>query len=45
LHRWLQNNKNKPLLHFDIHGRIDYIDASIVDVGVKSIEEFFPVKD
>jgi hypothetical protein len=45
LHKWINNNPNKPLLHFDIHGRIDYLDKAQVDVGVSSINEWFPEHD
>lgn len=38
LHAWAQKHKEKPILHVDVHGKLNREHNCHVDVGIKSIE-------
>ena len=39
LHYWAIMNKELPLLHVDIHGKMDRENNCEIDVGIMSIEQ------
>ncbi len=41
LHAWALANHEKPLVHIDIHGKMDRKDTYELDLGVKSLEIHF----
>jgi hypothetical protein len=45
LHKFIQENKDLPLLHIDIHGKKDRKNNSDIDLGVKAICESFAPED
>ena len=38
-------NKDKPLFHIDIHGKMDRKNNSEVDLGVRQLEKMLPESD
>ena len=41
LHAWAIQNTGKPLLHIDIHGKLDRKDNYELDLGVQSVYRHF----
>ena len=37
LHAWALGNQGKPLMHIDIHGKMDRKDTYELDLGVESL--------
>lgn len=38
LHKWALKNENIPILHVDIHGKLNRENNCEVDVGIRSME-------
>jgi len=41
VHAWALGNAAKPLMHIDIHGKMDRKDTYELDLGVKSLHKHF----
>ena len=45
LHKFIMNNKGKPLFHLDIHGKKDRKRNSDIDLGTESIAWYIDADD
>ena len=45
LHKFIENNRGRPLFHLDFHGKKDRKTNSDIDLGTKALLEFFHEED
>ena len=42
LHAWALKHEGKPILHIDIHGKLNRSKDCEIDVGIQSIHQHWP---